>query len=85
VGVAFTASAIIFIIYYICLVSGEQVGDKGIVTPWLAMWAPNILFGSIGLYLVVSSTKDMKTIEWRRWINSLSTRLRRIFRRGQRK
>jgi len=85
VGVAFTASAIIFIIYYICLVSGEQLGDKGIIAPWLAMWAPNMLFGSIGLYLVVSSTKDMKTIEWRRWIDSLSTWLNRMFRRGNRR
>ncbi len=67
VGVAFTASAIIFIFYYICLVSGEQLGDKGHVPPWLAMWAPNILFGSFGIYLVVSSTKDMKTINWEIW------------------
>lgn len=67
VGVAFTASSVIFIIYYICLVSGEQLGDKGVLPPWFAMWAPNILFGALGIYLVISSTKDMKTINLNKW------------------
>lgn len=72
VGVAFTVSAIIFIFYYISLVMGEQLGDSGHLAPWLSMWAPNIIFGSIGLYLVISSTKDMKTINWLRWKEKLS-------------
>jgi lipopolysaccharide export system permease protein len=62
VGVAISASALIFVFYYICLVMGEQFGDKGTLSPWLAMWAPNIIFGSIGLYLVVSSTRNVSNI-----------------------
>lgn len=81
VGIAFSASAVIFIIYYICLVSGEQLGDKGHVAPWLAMWAPNILFGSIGIYLVISSTRSMKTIN----INKLQKTLTSVLRKKERK
>ncbi len=62
VGGAFTASTFIFIVYYICLVLGEQLGDRGQVPPFIAMWAPNILFGAIGIYLLIKSTKDTKTI-----------------------
>ena len=62
VGTAFTISALIFVFYYACLVGGEQLGDKGIVYPWLSMWAPNIIFSSIGLWLVISSTTDMKSV-----------------------
>jgi lipopolysaccharide export system permease protein len=78
VGIAFTASAVIFIIYYICLVSGEQLGDKGYVAPWLAMWVPNLLFGSIGIYLVVSSTKSMKTISFRKFQDKISFFFNRV-------
>ncbi|MCB5230333.1 MAG: LptF/LptG family permease [Candidatus Cloacimonas sp.] len=72
VGVAFTTSALIFVFYYACLVGGEQLGDKGIISPWLSMWAPNILFASIGLWLVISSTSDMKTLSLDRWKEKLS-------------
>lgn len=62
VGGAFTASTFIFIVYYICLVMGEQLGDQGHVPPFIAMWAPNIIFGSLGIFLIIKSTKDSKTI-----------------------
>lgn len=82
VGVAFSASTVIFIIYYICLVMGEQLGDKGHVAPWLAMWAPNILFGSIGIYLVIVSTKNLKTIDWGR-VKARLKSIRDKFRRNR--
>ncbi len=72
VGVAFSVSALIFVFYYICLVTGEQLGDRGTVAPWLAMWAPNILFGYIGLYLVVSSTRNVTTLDLSRLKQKIS-------------
>jgi len=71
VGVAFSISTLIFIIYYIGLVTGEQLGGQGQVPPFFAMWTPNIIFAIIGVYLIVKSTKDMATIDMVRWKNIL--------------
>jgi lipopolysaccharide export system permease protein len=43
-----------FIIYYLFLIAGEQLADRRLVSPALAMWLPNIFFGIIGIYLTAS-------------------------------
>jgi lipopolysaccharide export system permease protein len=40
-----------FILYYLFLIGGENVADRLIVAPWLAMWAPNIVLGIMGIAL----------------------------------
>ena len=63
VGMSFSVSAIIFLIYYGSLTLGEELADKGVVSPFLAMWVSNIVFSIIGIYLVVISVKEMKTLD----------------------
>jgi lipopolysaccharide export system permease protein len=43
-----------FIVYYFFLIGGEQLADRRFLSPALAMWLPNILFGLVGIYLTVS-------------------------------
>ncbi len=40
-----------FVVYYVFLIGGEEVADRGILPPLLAMWLPNIVLGVAGLYL----------------------------------
>ena len=50
-GVSAGYSIFLFLIYWVFLISGEDLADRGRVTPWLAMWAPNLLFFVLALYL----------------------------------
>ena len=43
-----------FMIYYVFLIGGEQLADRGFLSPALAMWLPNLLFGVVGAYLTAS-------------------------------
>ena len=63
VGMSFSVSAIVFLIYYGALTLGEELADKGIVSPFLAMWISNIVFSIIGIYLVIISVREMKTFD----------------------
>jgi lipopolysaccharide export system permease protein len=56
-----------FLIYWAFLIGGEQLADRGFVGPVLAMWAPNIIVGLGGIYLVIRSVKESKFIHWERW------------------
>ncbi|MBU0982272.1 MAG: LptF/LptG family permease [candidate division Zixibacteria bacterium] len=50
-GVAIAISISLFIVYWAFLIGGEDVADRGIVSPFWAMWTANFLVGGLGLYL----------------------------------
>jgi lipopolysaccharide export LptBFGC system permease protein LptF len=45
-------SIVIGIVYWACLSAFEQLGNNADLNPVLAAWAPNLLFGAAGLYLL---------------------------------
>jgi LPS export ABC transporter permease LptG len=47
-------SIIIAILYWACLGTFEALGNNAILPPALASWAPNLLFGAGGLYLMLT-------------------------------
>jgi lipopolysaccharide export system permease protein len=51
-GVSAGYSIVFFLIYWVFLISGEDLADRGRVTPWLAMWLPNFIFFALGAALV---------------------------------
>ncbi|OYD15822.1 hypothetical protein CH333_04825 [candidate division WOR-3 bacterium JGI_Cruoil_03_44_89] len=51
----FGLSLIFFIFYYVCLIGGEELGDRCMVPAWLSMWFPNIVLGIVGLILCIRS------------------------------
>jgi lipopolysaccharide export system permease protein len=48
-GLVIGVSVAVFAIYYIGLIGGEDLGDRMILSPFFAMWIPNLLFTAIGL------------------------------------
>ena len=60
IGIGAGTGILFFLVYYLFLVGGEQLGDRGLVSPFWAMWAPNVVFGALGLFLTVSTCR-----EWR--------------------
>jgi len=38
----------VFCAYYVALIGGEHLADRQLLSPFWAMWAPNVLFGIIG-------------------------------------
>jgi len=52
-GVSFGLSLGFFILYYIALIGGEELADRQLLSPVLAMWAANIVMGACGLLLLL--------------------------------
>jgi lipopolysaccharide export system permease protein len=52
VGLVFGVSFVVFATYYVGLIGGETLSDKGIISPFWAMWAVNIIFAAVGLLLM---------------------------------
>jgi len=51
VGMVIVVSIVIFAVYWAGLIAGEEIGNRGIVPPWVAMWAANAVFLAIGIVL----------------------------------
>ena len=49
IGLVIGMSLVVFTIYYIGLIGGEELGDRGVVSPFFAMWTANVLFTAVGL------------------------------------
>ena len=47
-----------FIVYWAFLIAGEEFADRGIMSPILSMWLPNVIFGIIGSYLCFCTYKE---------------------------
>ena len=49
-GMVIAISLLIFGIYYMSLIGGESLGDKGTIKPFWGPWAPNLLFLLLSLW-----------------------------------
>jgi lipopolysaccharide export system permease protein len=63
-GVGITLSIFFFLLYWIGLIMGEDLADRKLLHPLLAMWLPNFLIGSAGLYLTWRTVKETTVIRW---------------------
>ena len=69
-GVTIGVSIVVFGLYYICLMGGEALADKGRLPAFVAMWIANVIFTLAGLVLLwrVETTTDRSRaggpLEW---------------------
>ena len=57
IGVSFA----VFGLYYVGLIGGETLADKGYLPPWLAMWAANLILLAIGVVLASQMGRESST------------------------
>ena len=50
VGLVLGVSVAVFTVYYIGLIGGEELGNRLLVSPFFAMWTPNLIFALAGLF-----------------------------------
>ncbi|HEY3279202.1 MAG TPA: LptF/LptG family permease [Gemmatimonadales bacterium] len=67
VGLVIGTSLAVFSVYYMGLIGGEELGDRLIVSPFLAMWTPNLLFTALGLGLLWSVRREGSTAHGGDW------------------
>jgi len=59
IGVGMGVSLGLFLVYWAFLIGGEDLADRGIVSPVWAMWSADILIGAIGIVLLWSVTNEI--------------------------
>ncbi len=62
-GMSASVSLIFFMIYWASLIGGEKLADRAIISPFLGMWAANILMGIIGIFLTYRVGKEIVSFD----------------------
>lgn len=49
----------IFMFYWVTLVQGEKLSERGFFPPWIGMWIANLVMSGVGLWLLIYITLDL--------------------------
>ena len=60
-GTAGALAVGIFLFYWVTLVQGEKLADRGLLTPWVGMWAANIVMIIVSISLLLYVSLDLRT------------------------
>ncbi|MDI6764605.1 MAG: LPS export ABC transporter permease LptF [Thermodesulfobacteriota bacterium] len=62
----FVLSLLILLTYYISLTASEILAIRKTIPPFLSGWAPNLLFGVFGIYLLIRASQEapLKPLVW---------------------
>jgi lipopolysaccharide export system permease protein len=61
IGLVIGGGLAVFAIHYVGLTAGESLADRGHVSPWVAMWTPNIVLTALGIIGLVRVSRESGT------------------------
>ncbi len=68
-----------FLLYWTFLIGGEELADRQIISPAVAMWSPNVIVGLLGIYLTFAIVKETPLIFSGFNIKTISQTLSQLF------
>ena len=74
IGTGVVYSLFFYILYWVGLIGGENLADRLLVDPFVAMWTPNIIIGVAGILITWRMTRD--NYSGNSWWVRMRTRLR---------
>ena len=55
-GVGAAISLLFFVVYWMIMIAGEKIAERGLLDPMISMWLANTVMVCIGIWLVISLT-----------------------------
>ena len=80
VGLVLAVSLGVFALYYVGLIGGESLANKGIIPPFWAMWGTNVILTVIGVVLLARMGHEENSGRGGNWGDRLD-RVRDLLRR----
>jgi lipopolysaccharide export system permease protein len=76
IGLVIAMSLAVFTIYYVGLIGGEELGNRQTISPFLAMWAANLLFTGVGLVVLALARRPGQSVTGGDWADVRTALLR---------
>lgn len=72
-GLSSAISLGFYVLYWIALIGGEKLADRGILSPALAMWIGNIIMLVIGILVTIKVNFELDLLRWFRRAGASTT------------
>jgi hypothetical protein len=73
---------VVIFVYYVLLTVGQTLAEKGPLPPFLALWMPNVILFSVGLFLFSKAAQESPVLALHRlellWARARSQVLERL-------
>jgi lipopolysaccharide export system permease protein len=83
VGLVLLVSLIVFALYYVGLIGGESLANKGIIEPFWAMWGTNVILTVVGVVLLLRMGREENAGRGGKWTDRWDRVRERLDRRRQ--
>lgn len=67
-GISITLALAVYLVYYLCLVGGEKMADRGHLDPAVAMWSGNALLTVVGVILFARAVRETTFLSPPAWL-----------------
>lgn len=51
-------SLVFILLFYVIMTVGRALGENGTIPPMIGSWAPNIIFGAVGVYMLLRASRS---------------------------
>ncbi|MFP4604597.1 MAG: LptF/LptG family permease, partial [Bacteroidales bacterium] len=70
-GTPLVISILLFIIYYIISMTGENFAEKGVIPAYIGMWISSFIFLPLGIFLTYKATNDSVILNTDTYLNAI--------------
>jgi lipopolysaccharide export system permease protein len=81
-GAAASISLSFFLLYWAFLIGGEKLSERDVFSPFIGMWAANILLFVMGILLTIKTNKETVTIQFTFLKKLIPKKLRNKYKNG---
>jgi lipopolysaccharide export system permease protein len=61
-GISGSITLVFYVMYYLFLITGERLADRGLMQPWLSMWLADGILALVGVVLIVRVTNEQLSL-----------------------
>jgi lipopolysaccharide export system permease protein len=58
-GVGAALSLLFFVLYWVLMIGGEKIADRGLLPPAVSVWMPNVILSAAGMYMLFHLTRSV--------------------------
>ena len=63
-GVSVSLALAVYVVYYMFLVGGEKLSDRGVLDPAVAMWSADVFLTLVGIPVFLRTVRESSLIAW---------------------
>lgn len=58
-GIGAALSLLFFVMYWVMMIGGEKIADRGLISPAICVWTPNVILSAVGMFMLLRLARSV--------------------------